>query len=253
VGEVIDSKRFKKGTRLYFETDDGLGSFAECTSVDENMAVEVDGSASDAVAACLGIPGLAGWLALEWRGALRRGETVLVLGAGGLVGSIAIQAAKIMGAGRVIASNRSKAGLERALSLGADIGVELDGGDDLTKRFVEAGGGGIDLVVDPLWGSPAQAAIEALNPNGRLVQLGQSAGAEASVKSAGLRGKMASLLGYTNFGVPWDVKAEAYRKMIRLSSEGRLRVEFEEVRLADIAEAWKRQAAGPGTKLVVKP
>ena len=78
-----------------------------------------------ALAVCLGVSGLAAWLGLEWRGRLVAGETVLILGASGVVGQIGVQAAKLLGAGRVVAAARDATGLERAAALGADAVVPL--------------------------------------------------------------------------------------------------------------------------------
>ncbi len=90
-----------------------------------------------------------------------KGETVLVLGATGTVGLVAVQGARLLGAGRVVAAGRSEAGLARAAEAGADATVRLDE-DDLAAAFREAcGGEGPNLVVDPLWGEPLQAAVEA--------------------------------------------------------------------------------------------
>src|SRR2546430_1684459 len=110
--------------------------------------------------------------------------TVLVLGASGVLGLIAVQAARIMGAKHVVAAGRDRGRLEQARERGADAIVELGPGKELTEAFRKASGGGVDVVIDPVWGEPAAAALEALNRFGRLVQIGQSAGAEATLTSS---------------------------------------------------------------------
>ena len=88
-----------------------------------------------------------------------------------------MQAAKLLGAGRVVAAGRNREALDRAVELGADATVVLGEAGDLVEAFKEAaGGGGIDVTVDPLWGEPAVAAIKAANRFARHVALGQSAG-----------------------------------------------------------------------------
>ncbi|MEJ7715619.1 MAG: zinc-binding dehydrogenase [Thermoleophilaceae bacterium] len=92
---------------------------------------------ADELAVAFGIAGLAAWLSLE-KAEVQEGETVLVLGASGVVGQIAVQAAKLLGAGRVVAAARDEAGLTRAGELGADAAVKLDSAHDLTEAFREA-------------------------------------------------------------------------------------------------------------------
>ena len=117
-------------------------------------ALDVPDGADPALAAGLGIAGLAGWLPFAWRAPLRGGENVLVLGATGSVGLVAVQAAKLLGAARVVAAGRSAAGLERAVQLGADATIRLDQTDDLVAAFKDGfAGEGPNYVFDPLWAS----------------------------------------------------------------------------------------------------
>lgn len=246
--------RTPDGRRVYFDSPVvPSGSFAERALVESDSAVELPDGLGDALAVSLGIAGLAAWLALEWRARLREGETVLVLGASGVVGQIGVQAARLLGAGRVVAAARSPEGLERASRRGADAAVRLDEGDDLTGAFREAAGGAIDVVLDPLWGAPAAAAIEAIAVGGRLVQIGQSAGATAEIASAPVRGRLASILGHMNFLVPLEERQAAYARMARHAAAGELTVEVECVALADVEQAWKRQQDSPGHKLAIVP
>ena len=129
------------------------GTMAERATIGDAFAIDVPDGADPAVAAALGIAGLAGWLPFAWRAPLDGGENVLVLGATGSVGLVAVQTAKLFGAGRVVAAGRSAAGLERAISVGADATVRLDETDDLVAAFKDAfGGEGPSYVFDPLWG-----------------------------------------------------------------------------------------------------
>jgi NADPH:quinone reductase-like Zn-dependent oxidoreductase len=164
-----------------------------------------------------------------------------------------VQAAKLLGAGRVVAVARSEERLDRAIQQGADATVQIGAVDDLAAAFREAGGGGVDVVVDPVWGEPAVAALDAMNVRGRLVQLGQSAGATAVVPSALIRGKTLDVLGHTNFAVPVPDKRAAYETMAEHARAGRLEVEVERIPLDGLQEAWRRQTSSPGVKLVVEP
>jgi NADPH:quinone reductase-like Zn-dependent oxidoreductase len=242
------------GTRVYFDPSvPPFGSYAERTLIAAASGFAVPDGLDDGVAVALGIAGLAAWLALEWRGELEDGETVLVLGASGVVGQIAVQAARILGAGRVVAAARSADGLARAEELGADATARIEEGDDLTAAIREAAGGGIDLTVDPVWGAPAVAAIDALNRFGRHVQLGQSAGAEATLTSAAIRTKPVSIIGHTNYAADEARRRAAYQRMAEHAAAGEIAVDVERVPLADVADAWRRQGESPNRKLVIVP
>jgi NADPH:quinone reductase-like Zn-dependent oxidoreductase len=250
VGRVVESDSLPEGTRVYAA---GLGFLAERAAVANENLVRIDADVDDAVAACFGIAGLAAWLAVEWRGDLREGETVLVLGASGAVGALAVQAARLLGAGRIVAAARSAEGLERARSLGADATVKFDEHDDLAAAFLEACDGQLDLVIDPVWGEPGAAAIKATSFGGRVVQLGQSAGKEATIESGWIRAKLLSILGHTNFAAPAEVRDDAYLRMVRHAAASELTVDHEVVPLDQVADAWERQKASPGRKLVLSP
>ena len=230
------------------------GTMAERAQIGDAQAIDVPEGADPALAAALGIAGLAGWLPFAWRAPLRGGENVLVLGATGSVGIVAVQTAKLLGAGRVVAAGRSAAGLERARECGADATLRLDEVDDLVEAFKDAfGGEGPSYVFDPLWGEPVAAAVQAAAPRATVVNLGQSAGATAEVASAAVRFKSLSILGHTNFAVPVDELAEHYRRLVSHAVAGEIRLEVERVPLDSVADAWRRQAEGAGTKLVVVP
>ncbi len=218
-------------------------------------AIEVPAGADPPLAAALGVAGLAGWLPFAWRAPLEGGENVLVLGATGTVGIVAVQSAKLLGAGRVVAAGRNPAGLERASSAGADATVRLDEPDDLAAAFREAfGGEGPSYVFDPLWGAPAAAAVEAAVPGATIVNLGQSAGATSELASAAVRFKSLTILGHTNFALATDELAEHYGRLVGHALAGEIRVDVEQVALEDAADAWRRQAeGGAGVKLVVVP
>src|SRR5271163_645609 len=114
------------GARVYFDAPIvPFGSMAERALVDPDSTYPVPDGLDDGVAVALGISGLAAWLALTWRAKLQPGEHVLVLGASGVLGQIAVQAAKLLGAARVVAAARSAEGLERCLALGADAAIRL--------------------------------------------------------------------------------------------------------------------------------
>jgi NADPH2:quinone reductase len=230
------------------------GALAERAAVPEVSLTPVPEGADAEGAVALGIAGMAGWLPLVWRVPVREGETVLVLGATGTAGLVAVQAARLLGAGRVIAAGRDPERLARAAEVGADEIVRIGETDDLARAFKRASGGdGPTLVFDPLWGEPLVAALDAAATGARVVNVGQSAGAEATIPSGFVRGKQLDLLGYSNFAVPRDVVRDEYRRLVEHAVSGAIRIDVERVSLDDVAEAWERQAAGAHAKLVVVP
>ena len=253
VGLVIDSPRFASGARVY-TLKARTGSLADQFVADARMTWELPDGDDHADVVSVGIAGLAGWLAVQERAALKPGESVLVLGATGTVGSVAVQAARIIGAHRVVAAGRDPERLARCRELGADATVEMGEGTDLQAAFRDAfPDGGPDVVIDPLWGAPALAAIQAAAPDMRLVNLGQAAGAEVSLASAAVRSKRVRIIGHTVFGSPVHELAAAQTTMLAHIRAGRLEVDTIEYPLERVAEAWDEQRKGPHHKLIVIP
>jgi NADPH:quinone reductase-like Zn-dependent oxidoreductase len=163
--------------------------------------------------------------------------------------------AKLLGAGRVVAVCRSPEAQARARRAGADEVVPLAGDvDTLTARFREGAGGAVDVVIDPVFGAAATAASRVLSEGGRLVNLGGMSGDVAEFSSAGLRSRSASVLGYTNNALTPAERRDALAAIAEQAAAGRLSVAYEEVGLADVADAWRRQATGDvGVRLVLTP
>jgi NADPH2:quinone reductase len=247
--------RAPDGTRVYL-FGDGLGVtrdglLAERAAAPADLGMPLPDDASDEIAVSCGIAGMAGWMPVAWRAPVRKDDRVLVLGATGTVGLVAVQAAKLLGAERVVAVGRNPERLKRAAELGADATVSLED-DDLVAAFKDAAGGdGPTYVVDTLWGPPAMAAIQAAAPGWRLVQVGQSAGGEATVASAAIRGKMGEIYGFTDFAVPRSEFREHYLRLVGHAVAGEIEFDVERYPLDRIAEAWERQASGANAKLVV--
>lgn len=260
VGTVRSGSALEPGTRVWFSTPAGMapgdGSMRTVCAVPEKDAVPLDHDVDPPLVGALGLSAIAAWMALTWRGELADGEQVIVLGAGGVVGQVAVQTARLHGARRVVAGCRSEASADRARRLGTDAVVRLDTDDveALAERFRDACDGPSDLVLDPLFGAPAAAALRALGQYGRLVNLGGSAGATAPVDSATLRSRSLRLLGYTNNELTPQQKAEALDAVLGHAAAGRLALDYERVPLDDTAAAWHRQARGAaGRRIVLTP
>jgi NADPH2:quinone reductase len=256
VGRVLESSRFAPGTRVW-ASGRGLGvafdgSFSERFAVADEVLVEVPEAATDVVAAALGQVGLAAWMSLSWLAPVRPDESVLVLGATGNVGTVGVQAAKLLGAGRVVAAGRDEAKLAALGELGADATVAI--GNDFRERLAEAvGEAPPTLVLDALYGPPLEAALAVSAPGTRIAHLGQSAAPTITLPSGFVRGKQLELLGYSNFAVPLDALAQGYADVVGHAAAGRIRLETEEIPLDRAADAWARQAQGPDVKLVLVP
>ncbi|WP_432837361.1 quinone oxidoreductase family protein [Dactylosporangium sp. CA-092794] len=246
------------GTTVWFPTSAGMrpgdGSMAERAVVPAADVVTLPDGVDPRLVAALGLSAVAAWKALTWRGELRTGEQVLVLGGGGIVGQVALQVARLHGARRVVAACRSQAAQERARRLGADAVVPLDDNDDvaaLAKRLRDALDGPLELVLDPLFGIPAAAALRVLAPHGRLVNLGSSAAETAPIDSATLRSGSLRVLGYTNNELSAAEKGATMRLIADHALAGRLTVDHLEVPMADVAEAWTTQVDGRATRRLV--
>lgn len=238
----------RDGARVYV-FGDGRGTIkdgflAERVDCPPELESSVHDELEDPIAAACGIAGIAGWIPVATRAPVRADDRVLVLGATGTVGSVALQAARALGAERVVGAGRDPARLERARDLGADAIVPIDG-EGLAARLREAcGGDGPTLVVDPLWGGPAAAAVEAAAPGARIVHLGQSAGPEATLPSSLVRGKQLSILGHSNFALSAEERRHAYRDLTEHVAAGRISVAVETFPLERVADAWAAQARG---------
>jgi NADPH:quinone reductase-like Zn-dependent oxidoreductase len=257
VGVVVNSPDLPSGQRVWFATSAGMapvhGSLAEWCAVRAADLIPITAEVSNATAAALGTSGIAAWMSLRWRARLRAGERVVVLGANGVVGQVALAVARQMEAGRAVAVCRSDAAAQRAIAAGADEVVVLRPDEDraaLADRMIAAAGGPVDVVIDPVFGEPAAAAVLALGPGGRLVNLGGAAHDRAEFSSATLRSSGIDILGYTNNAISAEQRADALTSVLALAARGAVAVEHQVIPLADCTEAWV-SAGRSGPRVVV--
>ncbi len=259
VGVVEHSGTVAPGTRVWFATSAGMapgdGSLAELCAVADDDLVPLATDVPDALVAALGLSAVAAWMALSWRGRLQPGERVLVLGGGGAVGQAGIGAARALGAQQVVAVARSEQAQRRAREAGADVVVPmLADVDELTARLAEATGRGVDVVLDPVFGTAATAAARVLAEGGRLVNLGSASGDEASFSSSVLRSRSASVLGYTNNALTAAQRRDALTAVLRHAATGRITMSFDNRPLEAVEEGWRGQATGASSaRLVLLP
>ncbi|WP_298384492.1 zinc-binding alcohol dehydrogenase family protein [Ferrimicrobium sp.] len=255
MGRVLTSERLTPGTRVRFSAS-RPGALAELVAVLEESLVVVPDGVEDAFAAGIGVAGLAAWGSLR-AARLQAGERVLILGATGMVGRLSIQLAKILGASRVVAAARDNA---RLLNLTTDLApygpdefVTLDGREDeaIATAIKDAAEGQVDVIVDPLWGSPARAAIMAAALRARLVNLGDSVSTSMELTSDLLRSKSLTLIGYTNYALSDEEQSSGIEDLLEYSRTGRLSLNSEVTALDNVSGTWERLAGSPHQKLLV--
>lgn len=241
------------GNRLVYAQGAGYGIsrngfLAQRVLAPEASLIDIPIETDPAIAVALGTAGLAGWLSVRWRANVGINDVVVVLGATGAVGKVALQAAKFAGAKRIIAVGRSE---NRLMSSDVIASSKVVIGDQLAKNVLEAAGEPPTVVIDMTWGSPSSSLLSVLATGARIVQVGASASIEATIPSAPLRGKQLSILGYSNFGVPRDVLVNTYKEIISLANAGKLLVPISKFSLADVATAWSTAVNGEA-KVVIE-
>jgi len=239
------------------------GMMAEQSVVSRAWCLPVPDGIDDDTAAALPNPALSSWLPLVWRARLEPGETVLILGATGVAGKLAIQIAKHLGAGCVVAAGRNRRILETLPDLGADATIALDQSDqELSAAFVrEAGHRPFDIVLDYVWGHPTEVLLNALTGHDvmaktnrlRLIEIGEMAGPTISLPAAALRSSGIEIYGSGGGGsIPRTAIFETFPRLWALAASGKLRIDIEPVPLADVENAWRRTDL-PGRRLVLNP
>ena len=238
------------GQLAYFQRPRSpYGSIAERAPVDPTRTFTLPQGLDPALAVALGVAGLAAWLPPKLRAQLQPGERVLILGASGIVGRFGVQAAKLLGAGHVVAAARNRTALEQTRALGADEVVVLEG--DFAPAIKAAAGDGYDVVLDPLYGPPLEAALAAMAPGGRAVVVGAQAGTSIELPITSLR--LRTIISHSNAQIPLPETRAAYEELAAHALAGRLRVPIERFALDQVAEAWTHQAASPHSKIVIVP
>jgi NADPH2:quinone reductase len=254
VGTIIRSTSFPEGTRVRFENDlPGFGkdgAIRQIAVAQEESVVELPASVDDNTAAAVGVAGVTAELAFRLA-SMAGGERVAVLGATGGVGQLAVQLAAAHGAASVVAVGRHRPSLDWLESNGATASVDLTDAAELTEALLEAAGGPVDIVVDPLWGAPAMGAIAALAERGRLVNVGNTAGTEADLPLQAMRKARTSVVGLSSGWTPLTEKLDAFRFVIGQVAAGAVKVNLVVEPLDSIGSAWARQVQFPHSKIVL--
>ncbi len=243
------------GRRVYFLFPKApFGSMAEKSLVTKEMMVPVPENLSDERAAAIATAGLASWIALSRRAKLQRGETVMVVGATGSAGGMALQTARYFGANKVIAVGRDETKLKR---LNADVKITLDGDADraLRAQFDE----GVDIVLDFVWGEPAVRVLGAATkdrgsragePRLRYVQLGTLAGDEVPIRGDMLRSTALELMGSGIGSVAVKELLAGAGELLAAAPAADFNTPFTSLPLRSVADAW---TGAPDVRYILSP
>jgi NADPH:quinone reductase-like Zn-dependent oxidoreductase len=242
------------GRRVYFVLPRApFGSMSEKTVIRPSQCVSLPDNLDDVTAAAIANPGMSAWAAFKERARLRAGETVLVNGATGTAGRLAVQIAKYMGARKVVATGRNAAALKALPALGADVIIPLgDSGevfeDALKEQFA---GDGIDVVLDYLWGQSAERVIVAGAKAGkeavpiRFVHIGSVSAPNITLPSAALRSSAITLMGSGIGSIPPDRMVKAIAELMQAAVPGGFEIATSTFPLCEVERVWAESAGMP--------
>jgi NADPH:quinone reductase-like Zn-dependent oxidoreductase len=251
--------RLDDGTRVYFALPHmPYGSMAERTTVSASQCLPLPDNLDDVTAAAIANPGMSSWVAYRERARLKRGETVLVNGATGTAGRLAVQIAKHLGAKKVIATGRNSEALRDVAALGADVTVALVEDDGAVEEsFKQQFAAGVDVVIDYLWGKSAERLLIAAAKAGedgvplRFVQIGSISGPNITLPSAVLRASAIELMGSGIGSVPRDRFVSAIADLLHAAVPAGLKIATRPVPLSQVEDAWSWTDRSRRTVLMV--
>ena len=204
-------------------------------------------------------PAMSSWVALRRRVPLLPGQSVLVLGATGNAGAMAVQVAKRLGAGRVVGAGRDRRRLETLVPGGADAVVALTDDGEATAEALGAAAAEVDIVIDYLWGEPAQRAMIALltaradrSRELNWIQIGAMAGPTIELPSVALRSANLRLQGNGQGAVSARAYLAELPSLVAEIDAGTIAVAVNERSLADVESAWRGPDV-PGERTVLVP
>lgn len=248
----------KDGSRIYFTfARKPWGAIAERTVAPRSRCLPVPDGLDDVQAAAIANPGMSAWLSLKERARVAAGETVLILGATGVAGQLAVQVARQLGARRVIGAGRNVDAISAA---DVDAVIALDQPEEQVREaFAAEVARGVDVVIDYLWGRPTELLLEALAKGfrasstkaTRLVEVGESAGKSINLPGSTLRSIDLTIMGSGFGSVDLDRIFAAIPTLFSMAAAGKLKVAVDSVPLAEVEQAWDRVAKGRRIVFVV--
>ncbi|MDA8514192.1 MULTISPECIES: zinc-binding dehydrogenase [unclassified Citrobacter] len=234
------------GQRVYFALPrPPHGSMADMTVTDPSLCVQVPDEVDDITAAAIVNPGMSSWMALTERAALKVGETVLINGATGTSGRLAVQIARYLGAGRIIATGRNASALREVEMLGADVIILLDENASTHEfKLMQAFHDGIDIVIDYLWGPIAEFLLMAAARAGReatpvrFVQVGSVSAPDITLPGSVLRSSAIHIMGSGHGSVPMPRLMDIASDVLRATIPAGLQIAYSPVPFSDFERAW---------------
>jgi NADPH:quinone reductase-like Zn-dependent oxidoreductase len=237
------------GKRVYFVLPEApFGGMAEYCIVKKERCIPLPAALDDVSAAAIAIPGMSSWAALAERAKLMKGETVLINGATGVSGRLAVQIAKYLGAGKIIATGRNADTLQSLRALGADVTSSLaQDGDALESEFQQYFRDGVGVVLDYLWGQSAElllaagakAAPEAVPL--RFVQIGSMSAATITLPSAALRSSAIELMGSGIGSIPMPRLLGSIEHLLNATIPGGFEIATNPVPLSEVHDHWANE------------
>ncbi len=254
--------KLEDGTRVFFGiARSPFGTFAERALAASWMCLPLPEAVDDVTAAGIANPAMSSWAALTARAKFVAGESVLILGATGVAGQLAVQVAKRLGARRVIAAGRNPQALQKLKALGADAVISLDQEQAplVSALRTEIAEAGVDVVLDYLWGQPAESVLQAIAQKGlrkassriRFIQIGESAGKTISLPAATLRSSGLELLGSGFGSASLDQIRQALTEFFQVAAREPFQFRTKAAPLREIETLWNH--AEEGTRLVFQP
>jgi NADPH:quinone reductase-like Zn-dependent oxidoreductase len=240
------------GALYYFILPDtAMGAMAQQTVIDVRRSIPLRADADPVALAAAMNPAMSSWVALRRRIAFAPGAGVLILGATGSAGRMAVQVAAHLGAGRVVAAGRDPQRLAALPALGATATVGMDGSPEQAAVRLGEAAADVDVVLDYVWGPPATAAMVALVAHradrGKplsWIQIGSVAGVEAAIPSAALRAARLQILGSGQGSVPTGDFLTELPELARQITGGAFTLDTRAIPLAQIENAWTETASG---------
>jgi NADPH:quinone reductase-like Zn-dependent oxidoreductase len=251
--------RTREGRRVYFAMPETpFGSLAEFCPIHARRCIDIPDGLDDITAAAIANPGMSAWAALVERAHLIAGETVLINGATGTAGGVAVQLAKYLGAARVIATGRNVKELEETKLLGADLVIPfaLDaehsaGASEYEEALKEAFSDGIDVVIDYLWGISAKTTIAALAKTVeekpvRFVHVGAAAGeSNIELPGAALRSAAITLMGSGIGSVSREGLVQSIARVFEAVEPAHLKIATQVAPLSEVESVWEKATGKP--------
>jgi len=238
------------GELRYFVLEDTtLGSMAERIAIDPRRSVVLPSDCDPLAVAAAMNPAMSSWIALRQRISFVPGGNVLVLGATGNAGRLAVQVARLLGAGQVIAAGRRADLLAGLPALGATRTLLLDDASPVVQDRLGQSASDVDVVLDYLWGQPAATVLTALI-SGRAdrgkpltwIEIGSVAGLAAPIPSAALRAAQLQMIGSGRGSVASSAILAELPGLAREISKGTFGIDVQAVPLADVERAWTDDA-----------